>query len=50
MVRASGTFNHEKCKIQIPSNFNFPFLEQQLADYHDKDLIQFLKYGFPRGP
>ena len=31
----------------LPSNFNFKFLEAYLHDYHDKQIIEFLKFGFP---
>ena len=46
-VKWSGTFNHLGCKIVLPSNFNFPYIEQELVPYEDHDIIELLKYGFP---
>ena len=46
-VVQSGLPNYLGEKILLPSNFNFQFLTQQLADYHDKIVIEFLRYGFP---
>ena len=46
-VKATGLPNYKSAKIPLPTSFNFPFLEKQLKDYHDKDVIQFLKFGFP---
>ena len=48
-VQASGAHNYEKCKILLPSTFNFDFIEKHLSDYPDPNLIPFLKYGFPLG-
>ena len=36
-----------KAKIQIPSNFNFDYLENMLKNYEDREVIQMLRYGFP---
>ena len=49
LVRQSGVANFKGCRLQIPSNFNFEFLEQQLGNYDDKVIIDLLKYGFPLG-
>ena len=49
LIRKSGVPNFKGCKIEVPSNFNFEFLETHLQDYNDPDLIKFLKYGFPLG-
>ena len=46
-VGRSGTFNYLGCKIILLSNFNFPYIERELATYDDRDVIEFLKYGFP---
>ena len=46
-IKESGVFNFQCCRIVLPSNFNFPFLEQHLVNYRDKEIIQFFKYGFP---
>ena len=47
-VRESGVHNYKKCKIQVPSNFNFKFLEKHLSHYTEfPQLLDCLKYGFP---
>ena len=48
-IEASGVQNFQKCRIQIPSKFNFPFIERELADYPGKIIIDYLKFGFPLG-
>ena len=48
-VRDSGKPNYLGCRIPIPSNFNFEFLEHQLKGYSDRNIVQFLKFGFPLG-
>ena len=35
------------CRILVPSNFNIEFWETELADYHDRKLVEFLKFSFP---
>ena len=45
-VIRSGKPNRFGCRVQVRSNFNFDKVEQMLEDYHDKDLIEWLKYGF----
>ena len=49
LTNKSGLSNYMGCKIPLPSKFNFEFLEFWLQDYNDKQVIQFLKYGFPLG-
>ena len=34
-------------RIQVPSNWNFKYLEKKLKHYHNKEIINMLKYGFP---
>ena len=46
-IKCSGLPNYLGCWLTIPSYFNFEFLEHELKDYHDKLVIDFLKYGFP---
>lgn len=48
-VRNSGLPNHLKAKITVPSALNLPAWESLLANYHDKELCQFLRYGWPVG-
>ena len=46
-VKATGVPNFKQARIQIPSKFNFEFLERELHFYHDKEVIDLLKFGFP---
>ena len=47
-VRKSGQPNFKGCRIPVPSNFNFKYLERELVDYHDKDiLLLLLRYSCP---
>ena len=47
-IRVSGKFNFESCRIPVPSNFNFEFLEKNLQGFTEFPLIiDCLKYGFP---
>ena len=43
----SGVNNYKQCKIQLPSKFNFDYLERELVNYGDKQVTEFLRYGFP---
>ena len=46
-VRASGKYNKDGCKIRVNSKFNVQFWDNNLADYYDKDITQFINYGWP---
>ena len=46
-VRATGTYNFQQAKIQLPSKINFALLEDLSSDYWDYQLLYFLKFGFP---
>ena len=46
-VRLSGTANFKKEKIQVNNVYNFNYIEKELEDYQDKDVIKFFKYGWP---
>ena len=46
-VKKSRKYNFQQCRILLPSNFDFRFIESELVNYHDQQLIEFLKYGFP---
>ena len=48
VIRKSGQPNFKKCKMPIPSTFNFDFIEFYLSDYTD-NTAQLLKFGFPLG-
>ena len=43
----SGLYNFEGLKIKLPVFWNIDTLETMLENYHDKEIIKFLKYGWP---
>ena len=47
LVKALGKDNFQGTRILLPSKFNFSYLETQLRDYHDRQVIDMLKFGFP---
>ena len=47
MIKQSKFFNFQYCRIPLPTKFNFEFIENQLQDYHDKQVVELLKFGFP---
>lgn len=48
-IRASGVPNYLGCRIPVPSNLNIEFWEKELTGYHDTELVDFLKFGWPIG-
>ena len=48
-IRASREYNFRGCRIEIPSKFNFKYLEKELVNYEDKLVIDLLRFGFPLG-
>lgn len=49
MLRRSGKPNAHGLRIQIESNWNFETLSECLQDYKDKEIVDYLKYGWPIG-
>lgn len=49
LIRKSGKPNAHGLRIQIKSKWNFQALESLLQDYEDKEIIEYLKYGWPIG-
>ena len=47
LITRSGKFNFLGCRIQMPSAFNIPIIEQMLQCYHDRQVVQFLEFGWP---
>ena len=45
----SGKPNYLGARIQLPSMFNLHRWEERLKNYHDKNLVNLLKFGFPLG-
>ena len=46
-VTSTGQYNYLGAKIRVNFQWNADLLEGLLVDYYDKQIIQFLKYGFP---
>ena len=47
VVRELDTHNFAKEKILVNDCIDFGYLEQALQGYDDKNILDFLKYGFP---
>ena len=47
IVEQSGVPNVEGCKIPLSSKLNLSEWEKRLVSYHDKEVVEFLRYGFP---
>lgn len=48
-IKAYSLPNFLGAKIPVASDMNIANWEEALVDYHDKDLVVFLKYGWPVG-
>ena len=46
-VKASRLYNFQGCKVQLPSKFDFGFIECELQGYSDYKVVDLLKFGFP---
>ncbi len=44
-IRRSGKPNFRRCKVPVRSNLNISFLENELVNYHEKDILNFFRYG-----
>ena len=47
ITRESGTENFCGSKIQVNNNWDLDKLEEWLEDYHDKKVVDYLRYGWP---
>ena len=47
LVEASGVPNFQGCRIPLETHLNLDVWERLLSDYHDREVVQFLKFGFP---
>ena len=45
-VIQSGIPNRFGCRIPVKSTWNIPLMESLLSQYHDKDVLEWLKFGF----
>ena len=46
-VVASGVPNYAGCRVPLTSNFNIAYLEEKLEAYHDKEILEYIKFGWP---
>ena len=46
-IRNSNCPNARGVRIPIPTSLNIGYLERNLVDYFDKEVIEFMKYGWP---
>ena len=49
LISASGLPNYRAVRIPLPSAFDLEYLEQQMVDYHDKVVLDYITLGFPLG-
>ena len=47
LVQFSGKYNKDDCCIQVNHLWNFELLESLLYEYHDKERVDLLKFGWP---
>ena len=48
-VVGSGIPNYVGVRAPLPSAFNFNYIYQYIGSYHDKALLDYLRFGFPLG-
>jgi len=48
-VRNTGTFNFIGARCPLTQPLHIPLWRQELREYCDKDLVEFLQYGWPIG-
>ena len=46
-VRRSGVPNYMSIRRPVPSDLNCDVWEAMLTDYHDSEIVDFLRYGLP---
>ena len=48
-VKKSNVPNFQGCRIPLVSNWNCEYLEENLVEYDDKQVVDFVKFGWPIG-
>ena len=48
-IRHSGVANYRGARIPLQSSFNWEYLQQNIDGYHDKKLLDYIKFVFPLG-
>lgn len=46
-VQDSGVYNFQKARINLPSNLNIQAWRDNLEDYYDKQIVDYLAFGWP---
>ena len=46
-IRESGAPNFKVCKFPVPTHWDLDAWEDALQDYHDNEILQFFRYGWP---
>ena len=46
-ARQAQEHNFKGAKIPVPTHWNLDLLDKLLADYEDKEVVEFLRYGWP---
>ena len=46
-IRRSGKPNFQGCRFPVYTKIDVAFLEKELSDYEDKQVVELIKYGFP---
>ena len=47
LIRETGCPNFKESRIPVNHSWNFEFLQEQLKDYEDKEVLEFFKFGWP---
>ena len=47
LVQLSGDYNKNRCKICVNNRWNFELLDALLSNYHDREVLDLLQYGWP---
>ncbi len=48
-VIASGVPNFVGCRVPLQTKLNIDFFRKELDDYPNKQVVEFLEFGFPTG-
>lgn len=48
-IKRTGLPNYVKAKIQVHSGLNLDAWDEALRNYHDREICQYLRYGWPVG-
>ena len=46
-VRESRLPNYRGCRIPVPTKLNTGYMAERLHDYEDRQVIEFMRYGWP---